>query len=183
MLYYICEGDRRIGSHNHSIPVPASTTMTTIQRVNPLAVLCLFVGVFVTLSPTVAALRCYRCQSATSWSDCESRAVTITCDTTSPFSVMGHELFLAPGARQGVEPACVGVYAVGTVNGVKGYAHVRDCFINDKSMCSVLQDTLPSEIKIKDCDLCTTDLCNGANRYTVGLSSLLLLAFAVLLWK
>ncbi|XP_035783949.1 uncharacterized protein LOC118462063 [Anopheles albimanus] len=156
---------------------------TTIQRVNPAAVLCLFVGVFVTLSPTVAALRCYKCQSAVSWSDCQSRAEIVTCDGSTPISVMGREIFLASEARQGTELACVGVYAVGTVAGTTGYAHVRDCFINDKSMCSLLQNTMPAEIKIKDCDLCTTDLCNGASRYTVGLSSLLLLASVMLLWK
>ncbi|XP_050086051.1 uncharacterized protein LOC126571521 [Anopheles aquasalis] len=156
---------------------------TTIQRVSPVAVLCLFVGVFVTLSPTVTALQCYQCQSATSWSDCMSRAVTVTCGSTTPFSVMGREIFLAPEARQNAEPACLGVYAEGTLGGVKGYAHVRECFVNDKSMCSLVQASLPPEIKIKDCDLCTTDLCNGASRYTVGLSSLLLLAFAVLLRK
>uniref|UniRef100_A0A182NRB7 UPAR/Ly6 domain-containing protein n=1 Tax=Anopheles dirus TaxID=7168 RepID=A0A182NRB7_9DIPT len=97
-------------------------------------------------------------------------------------SVMGRSIFLPAEARQ-LEPACVSVYAKGTIAGVTGYAYVRDCLFNDKSLCNLIQNTLPSEIRIVDCDLCTTELCNGASSISVTLSSVLLMAVALLLWK
>uniref|UniRef100_A0A182W0R0 UPAR/Ly6 domain-containing protein n=1 Tax=Anopheles minimus TaxID=112268 RepID=A0A182W0R0_9DIPT len=97
-------------------------------------------------------------------------------------SVLGRNVFLPPEARQ-IEPACASVYAKGTLDGVTGYAYVRDCLFNDKAMCSLIQEVLPSEIRIVDCDLCTTNLCNGAGSIGVTLTSVLMLAVAVLLYK
>ncbi|XP_052889892.1 uncharacterized protein LOC128298186 [Anopheles moucheti] len=143
---------------------------------------CTFFGALLSLANSVSALQCYQCASGDSWSNCMSSAVTVECSSASQVSVMGRNVFLPAEARQ-IEPACVSVYAKGTIGGVTGYAYVRDCLFNDKALCSLIQDTLPSQIKIVDCDLCTTDLCNGAGSISVTLSSVVLLAVAVLLWK
>uniref|UniRef100_A0A182P3T6 UPAR/Ly6 domain-containing protein n=1 Tax=Anopheles epiroticus TaxID=199890 RepID=A0A182P3T6_9DIPT len=151
-------------------------------KISDVLVACLFFGALSTQS--VSALRCYQCTSPNSWSDCQGGAQIIECSSNSQMSVMGHSLFLPAQARQ-VEPACLSVYAKGTVGGTTGYAYIRDCLYNDASLCSMIQDTLPPEIRVVDCDLCTTDLCNGANRSitAVTLSSVLMMAIAVLLWK
>ncbi|XP_053660069.1 uncharacterized protein LOC128709111 [Anopheles marshallii] len=143
---------------------------------------CTFFGALLSLTNSVSALRCYQCASGDSWSDCMSNSVTVECSSASQVSVLGRSVFLPAEARQ-VEPACVSVYAKGTVGGVTGYAYVRDCLFNDKALCSLIQDVLPSQIRIVDCDLCTTELCNGASSISVALSSVVLLAVAVLLWK
>ncbi|XP_058059415.1 uncharacterized protein LOC131210220 [Anopheles bellator] len=151
------------------------------KRVSSVAMLCLLFGVLATLSPFASALQCYQCTSDRSWSHCHSNAVTVTCAGSSSFAIMGQEIFL-PQQRQ-LEPACVGVFAEGTIGGVRGEAFVRSCFFNDKSLCSTLQASLPAGFTIRDCDLCTTNLCNSANRYSIAVSSLLLLALVAFLWK
>ncbi|XP_050071450.1 uncharacterized protein LOC126559346 [Anopheles maculipalpis] len=150
--------------------------------INSVAVLCLFFGALLSLTNTASALRCYQCASGDSWSDCSANARTTECSSASQMSVLGRSLFLPSEARQ-LEPACVSVYAKGTAGGVTGYAYVRDCLFNDKALCDVIQSALPSGINIVNCDLCTTDLCNGAGSLSVALSSVVMLAIAVLLWK
>ncbi|XP_049277824.1 uncharacterized protein LOC125761070 [Anopheles funestus] len=145
-------------------------------------IVCMFFGAFLSLTNSVSALQCYQCQSGDSWSDCAANSRATECSSVSQVSVQGRNVFLPPEARQ-IEPACVSVYAKGTIGGVTGYAYVRDCLFNDKALCGLIQDVLPSEIRIVDCDLCTTDLCNGASNISVALSSTVMLAVAVLLWK
>ncbi|XP_035895973.1 uncharacterized protein LOC118504958 [Anopheles stephensi] len=150
--------------------------------INSFIVVGLFFGTLLSLTNSVSALRCYKCESDSSWSDCSASARIVECSGTSQVSVMGRNLFLSPQARQ-LEPACVSVYAEGTVAGISGQAYVRDCLFNDKALCNMIQDSLPPVIRIIDCDLCTTDLCNGAGSLKVALSSVLMLAIAVLVWK
>nr|ABO26406.1 unknown [Anopheles gambiae] len=143
---------------------------------------CMFFGAL--FAQSVSALRCYQCASPSSWSDCQASAQSVECTSASQMSIMGHSLFLPAESRQQLEPACVSVYAKGTVGGATGYAYVRDCLFNDKSMCSLMQSALPSEIRIVDCDLCTTELCNGASSVTaVTLSSVVMVAIALVLWQ
>uniref|UniRef100_A0A182KDA1 UPAR/Ly6 domain-containing protein n=1 Tax=Anopheles christyi TaxID=43041 RepID=A0A182KDA1_9DIPT len=150
-------------------------------KISNILVMCLIFGAF--FSHSVSALRCYQCASSNSWSDCQANAMTQECSSASQMSVMGRSLFLPAEARQ-LEPACVSVYAKGTVGGVTGYAYVRDCLFNDKSLCSLIQASLPPEIRIVDCDLCTTELCNGASSIAaVTLSSVAMMAIAVMLLK
>uniref|UniRef100_A0A182MUQ3 Protein quiver n=1 Tax=Anopheles culicifacies TaxID=139723 RepID=A0A182MUQ3_9DIPT len=111
---------------------------------------------------TASALQCYQCASGVSWSDCEADSKTVECSSVSQMSVLGRSVFLPPETRQ-LEPACVSVYAKGTLGGATGNAYVRDCLFNDKAMCSLVQEVLPPAIKIVDCDLCTTNLCNGSS--------------------
>ncbi|XP_052867375.1 uncharacterized protein LOC128273449 isoform X1 [Anopheles cruzii] len=151
------------------------------KRVSSMAILCLLFGVLATLSPFASAFQCYQCASDQSWSHCHSNAVKVTCPGSSRFSIMGEEIFL-PEQRQ-LEPACVGVFGEGTIAGVKVEAYVRDCFYNDKTLCSALQAAMPTGVTIRDCDLCTSNLCNSANRYSIAASSLLLLALVTFLWK
>uniref|UniRef100_A0A182S8S7 UPAR/Ly6 domain-containing protein n=1 Tax=Anopheles maculatus TaxID=74869 RepID=A0A182S8S7_9DIPT len=152
-------------------------------KLNSFVVVCMLFGILFSLANSVSALRCYQCASGDSWSDCSANSRILDCqESTSQVSVMGRSIFLPAEARQ-LEPACVSVYAKGTVGGTTGYAYVRDCLFNDKSLCNMIQDVLPSEIRIVDCDLCTTELCNGASSLSVALSSLVMLSIAALLWK
>uniref|UniRef100_A0A182NRB8 UPAR/Ly6 domain-containing protein n=1 Tax=Anopheles dirus TaxID=7168 RepID=A0A182NRB8_9DIPT len=89
---------------------------------------------------TSHALRCYQCSSGVSWADCKATTREVDCEI------------------QG-EQACLSVYAEGTLSS----AYIRECFYNDKTMCNLIQDELPETIRLVDCDLCTTELCNDSS--------------------
>ncbi|XP_053681380.1 uncharacterized protein LOC128732233 [Anopheles nili] len=150
------------------------------QRFRNVAVACAIL--LLSFSNTASALRCYACVSGESWSDCQANALVQNCDNVSRMSLMGHDIFLAPQSRQ-LEQACVSVHAKGTISGVTGYAYVRQCFYNDKALCSLLQSELPPGLNIVTCDICTGDLCNGANSIKVAFSSVAMVLVAFLLWK
>ncbi|XP_058120706.1 uncharacterized protein LOC131284966 [Anopheles ziemanni] len=137
-------------------------------------------GVILSFTSTASALQCYECGSNEGWSDCQSRATRVNCNAIAQVSILDRTIFLPAQARQ-LELACLSLSAQGTISGVTGYAYLRQCFYNDQSMCTLIEGELPPGFRVNTCELCTTDLCNGARSVTIAFSTLLLMAFAVML--
>uniref|UniRef100_A0A182J4W5 Protein sleepless n=1 Tax=Anopheles atroparvus TaxID=41427 RepID=A0A182J4W5_ANOAO len=152
------------------------------QRVSDVTVVATFLGVLLFLASPASSLRCYTCVSGESWSDCQSTAVVETCSGIRQVSILEQNIFLPAQARQ-LDLACLSLSAEGTLGAVKGYAYLQQCFYNDKTMCSLIQDDLPPGFRVLTCELCTEDLCNGASSVTIAFSSVLLMAVAVMLRK
>ncbi|KFB46053.1 hypothetical protein ZHAS_00014028 [Anopheles sinensis] len=148
------------------------------QRVSATIAICL--GIILSFTSTASALQCYECGSTEGWSDCNSRATRVTCGFSTQVSILDRNIFLPAQARQ-LELACLSLSAQGSLGGVTGYAYIRQCFYNDKSMCSLISAELPPGFRVNTCELCTTDLCNGAKSVTIAFSTILLMAVAVML--
>ncbi|KFB46054.1 hypothetical protein ZHAS_00014029 [Anopheles sinensis] len=137
-------------------------------------------GVILLFTSTASALQCYECAGSVDWNECQSRAIKVNCGFSRQVSILGQDIILPAQSRQ-LELACLSLSAESTSGSFTAYAYIRQCAYNDKSICSIAEAQLPVGYRVTTCDLCTNDLCNGANSVTIAFSTVLLMVIAVML--